>query len=274
MNCKNCDSKLHGPYCHECGQKYIDNRFTLKDSLAAVANSIFNFDRGFLYTSRMLTLQPGKVVKDILSGITIRYTHPFRFLFIWATINTVILVSTGVFDLTQDSVYQKMDVAEEQREMQLKARTWIKQYISLFNLLLLPFLSLLSYGIYRRKKWHYAEHLILNSYSLALSTILSFIPLLLFFLYPNPNVFTIGGIFLSLLAASYVYSKVFEENFLKAFFRYLVIFSLGYLIFLSVIIVLFILVLLILIKSGNRPDWMPVKQEALLFLEGAANFLT
>ena len=42
-----------------------------------------------------LIKQPGKVVSEYLSGVTISYAHPFRFIFVWATISTLIAVYTG-----------------------------------------------------------------------------------------------------------------------------------------------------------------------------------
>ncbi|MFT6167483.1 MAG: hypothetical protein ACJAV5_002045 [Vicingaceae bacterium] len=33
-----------------------------------------------------------------MSGITIPYAHPFRFIFVWATISTLIALYTGAYD--------------------------------------------------------------------------------------------------------------------------------------------------------------------------------
>ena len=60
--------------------------------------NIFNLEKGFLYTTWALIKTPGKVVSEYLSGITIPYAHPFRFIFVSATISTLIAVYTRVYD--------------------------------------------------------------------------------------------------------------------------------------------------------------------------------
>lgn len=58
----------------------------------------FNLETGFLHATWALIKNPGKVVSEYLSGITIAYAHPIRFIFVWATVSTIIAVYTGVCD--------------------------------------------------------------------------------------------------------------------------------------------------------------------------------
>ncbi len=80
LQCKNYQTEFDGNFCPNCGQKYIDKRFTVKESIAWAFHSIFNFDKGFGLTSKDLILKPGKVIIGFLNGITVKYAHPFRFI--------------------------------------------------------------------------------------------------------------------------------------------------------------------------------------------------
>jgi hypothetical protein len=96
--CKSCSSNLNGTYCSICGQKVISKRFTLKKSVGWLFANIFNLEKGFLSTTWDLIKKPGKVVSNFLNGITVPYAHPFRFIFVWATVSTLIAVYTGAYD--------------------------------------------------------------------------------------------------------------------------------------------------------------------------------
>ncbi|NOT73962.1 MAG: DUF3667 domain-containing protein [Cyclobacteriaceae bacterium] len=94
--CRNCNAKVDGPYCSHCGQKVLKVPYTfkfIKDSIIG----ILDFDRGFLYTMKQLTVRPAYIIKEYLGGSTIRFTNPVKYLI------TVIGIS-----LLLDLIYLKL----------------------------------------------------------------------------------------------------------------------------------------------------------------------
>ena len=166
--CKNCGHEYEGNFCPNCGQKYIDKRYNLKDSIVWFFNSIFNLDHGFLYTTKELVVKPGHVIRSVLNGITINYTHPFRLLFIWATINTLAVIFFGTFDEQTAEITNSFEYSEAQQKFQQEVNAYMKKYLNFVIMLNIPFFSIFSGLLYRKRKFNFAEHLIINSYAIPL----------------------------------------------------------------------------------------------------------
>jgi hypothetical protein len=225
--CKNCETNFEGNYCPNCGQKFIERRFNMKDSLVWLFNSIFNLDRGFFHTSIQLIKQPGEVISKVLNGVTVRYTHPFRLLFIWATISTLLVVVFGVYDQTTDLV-QDPNLTEEQIRVQTQMKELMKKYLSFIIMLIVPMVSFFSWLFYRKLQLNYAEHLVINAYALAMTTFIGIPIIFAQYFFHYTGIFTGISMFLNVALVAYVYSAFFKENYFASFFKFLLGFILGY----------------------------------------------
>lgn len=65
-----------------------------------VVLSIWNLDKGLLFTLRELSLRPGKAIRDYLFGDRKRYLHPLRFLFLSAAL-AAFLTTQFVFTVNE-----------------------------------------------------------------------------------------------------------------------------------------------------------------------------
>ena len=259
LSCKNCSTEFDGHYCSNCGQKYIDQRFKLKDSIAWAFHSIFNFDKGFLHTSKEMLLHPGKVVHEFLDGITIRYAHPFRFIFIWASLAAILGVWAGTFEDTGLAMNQAMGVDDEAIQRSKKIQSFMGQYMSFVMLLMIPLYAFWSFKIFKSKGYNYAEHLIANSFAMS-SSIMIGIPLTIVYglnshvEYINYINFAIGA-----FVISRIYSQVFKTNWIGAFAKYLFTLILTVLSF-GIIMVIVIIVVSIILAFLDIPNpIMPAK---------------
>ena len=237
LECKNCSNSFEGTYCPACGQKYIDKRLTLKESLYWVANSLFNLEKGFFYTTKEVIRKPGKVNKDFLGGITIPYVHPFRFLFIWATISAILAIYTTAIE-DSSTLFSDPNVAEKQMKFMKSYLSFMKKYMSLFVMGLIPLMSLASYLVLKRKKLNYAEHLVINSFGNASSIIIS-IPINLgYFFLENTKVIPSITFILSILVMGRVYAQSFNDSLIAGILKYALTFILGMFFFLIVFVTL------------------------------------
>jgi hypothetical protein len=66
--CRNCDTLLMGPYCHQCGQQHFDEILSTNDYLRDVAQRVYRFDGRFLRTIQKCFTAPARVASDYLEG--------------------------------------------------------------------------------------------------------------------------------------------------------------------------------------------------------------
>lgn len=212
--CKNCGTELSGIYCSNCGQRYMDGRFTLKESFLAIVNQVFNLERGIFFTIKEMTIRPGITIKRYLSKATIQYMHPFRFALVLATISALLTILSGTFEMgviQMGGVKAEVGSAEDIEATKRIIET-IKKYLTLIMLSSIPINALFSRLIYFKKKYHFAEHLILNSYAYGVQMALG-LPFFLLFLLPNGVIIhSIISFFLYYGTFIWVYSRFFEEK--------------------------------------------------------------
>lgn len=215
LNCKNCETLFEGNFCPNCSQKVITERFTVRDSLIWLFASIFNLERGFIYTAKEVILHPGKVVSEYTNGITVRYVHPFRFLFVLATISTIVGVYTHAYEeMGQMGAQLNQDQSAAQLEFGKNMTKVMGQYMSFIIMGMIPFYAICTKLFYRKRKKNYAEHLILNSFANSASIVIGFPVILLYPFVDSSSVQWLGviSLLISAVVMSRAYSQYFKEN--------------------------------------------------------------
>lgn len=216
---------MHGEYCHVCGQKRIEKRFKLKSVLTDLFHSITNIENGFTKTTIDGIIRPGELFHNFITGATRNYMKPFRFAFIWATVSTLILIYSGVFDLQQESVMETFGQPEQdalQMQMTNKINEFIRKFMSLTVLMIIPFNALGSWVVfmgskYQRDeemvKYNFAEHLILNTYIVGVATALGTVFTLFFACFPKLALFSsFTGLIFSQIMSIYIFQRVFKKG--------------------------------------------------------------
>jgi hypothetical protein len=168
MKCKNCDNDFNGNYCNVCGQKVLD-RLTFKSIWNLIVDDVFEVNKGLLYTVKQLWINPGKTSLDFISGRTKNYYSPLKYLIFWTAVYLIFLslfnsdrevlsIKDLIFNDTQpfslDSIKDSLGLYTE----------IIFRHPDIFYLGLTPFLAMLSYLIYKKKKFYFTELSILYLY--------------------------------------------------------------------------------------------------------------
>jgi hypothetical protein len=110
--CLNCNSELHGRYCHQCGQENIEPKESVWGLISHFFYDITHFDGKFFGTTAKLITKPGFLPKEYMSGRRARYLHPIR----------MYVFSSAVFFLVFFSVFSvKMGPGIKDLDMQLTA---------------------------------------------------------------------------------------------------------------------------------------------------------
>lgn len=79
--CRNCGSKLSGPYCSVCGQKDNDLHVPVKELASELVAIIPSFDERLFRTLRPLFTRPGFLTKEYLAGRRRQFISPFKLYF-------------------------------------------------------------------------------------------------------------------------------------------------------------------------------------------------
>ena len=220
--CANCQSRLEGPFCHQCGQQTITKRWTSKILFGQFIQQFTNIERGFLYTTEQLFRAPGQLIRDYWRGSTVNYYNPFRYVLIWTAANILLNFWLGIDELFQASLEpaavkdtfgaQQVEAADQQFD----------SWLNILVLLLIPVHSWMSKWLFQKHGQNYAEHLILNAYILGQLALVGCGTILIFYWVPDLiSVFLIVNFLIGVVYNSYVFKSLFQEPWrlvvLKAF---------------------------------------------------------
>jgi hypothetical protein len=244
--CKNCGNHFEGNYCNACGQRVIEGRYTMKHLVHLVLDS-FNLQRGFFFTFKMLFTKPGKLVNDYLDGRSRDFYSPLKYLILIASVNALLMLWFDVFDTNVATTNELIGEQPEGNPLQKKLTDYMKSYLNLFSLFVLPFYSLVSKWVFSKHKLYYAEHLIINGYLFAQYITLQMFIYLLFVAIPVLTVFAMPAASLLFIAYyTYALKGVFKTGFFRSLWSAVVIYVLGFLFFVVFISVLLVVVVIIM----------------------------
>ena len=256
MNCVNCDTpKVEAStFCPNCGNKYNIPRLTFRSIFNEIVESAFGWDNKFFRTLKTLVISPEEVFNSYLGGARKKFANPFGLLAIGAFISVIVFSvfmdsylegarsaneSFGsnmekIFGANLDTadttgVQQKNNPIVQKFGSQEQFQDWVNKgvakYMNVFAFLMLPFYSLLSFLVYKRKGHFYGEHMAMNAY---IQGFIAFISVVFFLVFLNidtsPYLFQMG---LTILIYLYVFKRLYKQTFSQviiSFFRFLLFF--------------------------------------------------
>lgn len=221
MDCKNCGTVLAGEFCHNCGQKLITERFSLRQIIRDLYHTVINVEKGFWFTLKELFTRPDQVIVSYLGGATKKYYNPFRYYFIIIAVSAVLQVWLGTFDMQQTDLRKTLspDISEEQLQTQLAIIEFMKKFLNFIPLIILPFIARFFKWMFRKQDWNYAEHLIGATFIYAQTTIIGIFAICAFYFFPEYISLALPFSFLiSALYFAWAYGKIFKMNSIKTFF--------------------------------------------------------
>jgi len=248
--CKNCGNNFQGTYCNKCGQKVLEERNTLKHFFNLVFDS-FDIHRGVLFTAKMLFINPGKLINDYLGGKTRDYYNPLRYLIIVAGLYAILMIWFNILDANIETSNELFQNEEEQTKLQSFINSNIKKYLNLIPILILPFWSLVSKWILRKRKLYYAEYLIINCYLHAQYLLVMAAISLILLPFPQLSKFImIIGPVVIIAYYSYAFRSIFKFTTFKSIYSSLSVILLGIILFYTFLILVMIIVIVILHLNG------------------------
>ncbi len=251
-HCNSCEAPLSGAFCSNCGQKILTKRFTIKRILKETIANVFNLEKGFFFTLKRLFVAPEEVISSYIQGQTKKYYHPIRLLFIVITLSVLITLNFDIWSAQTEQVidlYKRIGMIKTEADLNRMVKTMkiMEKFLTVVPLLLAPFLSFASFLLYKSKKLYFAEHCILNMYVMAAGTILGFIPLTIFILFPSTVSYSfISGMGIYWILYTIVYKRLFQSNTVEAMLYSFLTILIGYLSMIISIMVLTVIIIIII----------------------------
>jgi len=231
MNCKNCNTPLfiENKFCPNCGGKVIRKRLTFKSLINEFSENYFNWDNRLFMTFIHLFTKPEEVINSYIDGVRKRYMAPFSFFMLSLSLYGLFMYfGTDATTKYMDSMYSMLKNKEDMSSF----GNFIIKNMNLVMMINIPFYAFLSYIIFRKQKFNFVEHIILNTYITASFSFLNLIISILGIII-SQEVFnsTQNLLFIfQIVYSGYAYKRVFnlklEQIFIKVLWLilYLIVF--------------------------------------------------
>ena len=243
MVCKNCEKTLRTDYsfCPDCGAKIIRNRITIKNLWYDAVERFLNIDNTFLKTFVSLFTKPEEVIGGYIHGLRKKYLNPISYFTIAIALGGLfIFLYTNFFPDAMNYQFESMDMdnlSEADKvtvEFSKKYVGFVFEYQSLFYVLMIPFLALISKLIFiDKKEYNLSEHFVMNIYGYSqMSICINSIYILL--IWSNKLVYYASAfnLIFQILYFAYIFKKIFSLS-----IKQIIIRTLLFLAFLSIIVI-------------------------------------
>ena len=163
-SCRKCGSELAGKFCSACGQprevRRIDGRYILYE-----IGSVFNFEKGILYSKRELLIRPGKTIREFILSDRNRLVKPIIFIIICSLIYTV----TSQLFHWEDG-YVAYEHSENTATTVIFA--WIQNNYGYANIIMGAFVAFWTKILFRKYDFNFFEILIVICFVMGIGMLL------------------------------------------------------------------------------------------------------
>lgn len=153
--CKSCGFSGSGNYCTNCGQSFKIKRITLPGLLHDILHFFIHMEKGFGYTLKQLIIAPGQMQRTYVEGKRSVHQKPFSMFFICATI--LAIIRYWIFSVIIK--YYDADITSEVK--------FFHEYMVFTYISLIPIYTLITYLIFYKTTYNYAEIGVMMLYALS-----------------------------------------------------------------------------------------------------------
>jgi len=241
MNCKNCDNIIDGNFCAHCGQSVKVDKLNLPNFLAEISDSVFQLNRGLLYTIKELFTRPGHAIRGFIQGKRKEYFKPIAFVL---TLSTVYFFVSQLSDhptLIDDFITGYSDGGEVNglETNSSSILNWLSDNYAYTTLLLLPLFSLATFLSFNGLGQNYLEHIVINSYITGQQAIFYSFFMIIGVVISNEDVTVLLAIMSSLVFNYWTFSQFYQHTKGFKIILRLILTYILYIVFISIFLMAF-----------------------------------
>ena len=172
-SCLNCNTRLHGKFCHACGQKATPAHVKLHDFVHDATHEFLHLDGKILNTLKLLVAKPGQLTVEFLGGRRARYISPLR---VYLTVSLIFFTLAALLPRGLEGAVKVkgggtglQGDTELERRLETGARkaekdadligTAVMKHLPKVMFVLMPVYALIVWLFYRRQQKFYIPHL-------------------------------------------------------------------------------------------------------------------
>lgn len=239
--CKNCDHQFTGNFCNNCGQSAATHRLNFHFLWHDIQHALLHFDNGIFYTLKELFSRPGHSIRAYIEGKRVRHYKPIAVVILLATIYSFLAL---YFNASANDVMVLTAENDLSRSVLNKVNDWTNAHFAAYTLLILPFLSISSFLVFKKQKYNFVEHLVLNSFMTGQQLVLQLLCFPLTYLYHGTTIavavtslISILGFLLMVWTYTQFFNKIsIVKTFLLAILTYILMTILFFLVVFAVTI--------------------------------------
>lgn len=202
--------------CEICHRKVQSRRLSISYLWRDAMSNLFNLEHGLIFTLWELIKNPGKVCNEFINGDRYAYMNPFRLLLTMATLATILAA------ITADSTFSMVKFNADDAETDAQIKEWIVNYLNIIILVSIPFYAFGSWAGFKKFKYNFAEHLVINAYGYSIVLAIDTVVTSVLLVFPDQvSAFWTGASQLLYLYMGYVYSRVFKIGWGPSILRYI-----------------------------------------------------
>ena len=233
QTCRNCGESNINNFCSNCGEQQY-KRIVMKDVVGDFLSNLLAVEGPILKTIKDLTIRPGKMINDYLSGKRKNYYKPFQYYLLATAVYFVFFFIWGDELLAVFSVMgaeaNTYGTTEEIQIFQQKVSDFQSDNMRILNFLQIPIYAWLIWLFFKKKSGHsFTETLVASLYILA--QMLMFGIISTFFAYINPKLTFIVSMVFTFLYLPWVLIGLYQENKFITILKTLTIIALSFIIF-------------------------------------------
>jgi hypothetical protein len=214
INCKNCGALTSGNFCANCGQKASIGRITWTNFIHEVTESVFQVNRGLIYTAKELFVRPGITLRGFLSGQRKNHFKPIAYALVLSTIYYIISQFTESETFINDAItgFNNAELRIKGPNARNAIMQWMDSHYAYATLLLLPLYALASFLAFLGSGFNYLEHVVINAYLIGQQAIIYLIGALISLFVPLLDLVSTITLILSMAYAFYVFWRLFKKQ--------------------------------------------------------------
>jgi len=216
LTCKNCGTQFELNFCNVCGQKPA-HRLDVKHVLHEAVHVFTHADKGiFAFIPNILT-RPGAMALEYVEGKRKKYFNPFQYLLLIVGVVVFLVVKSNMMEGMLDST-NVQGLSARQLATQKTFIGVMQKYFNVILLLFIPVFGFFSYLFFKKKKYNYAENIVLICFIQAQQNTISLMTFSLFFVFHTQTMMTVAMIF-SFLISILTYGIGFKQFFKVSLFH-------------------------------------------------------
>lgn len=171
-SCLNCNTRLHGKFCHSCGQKATSASVKLHDFVHEATHEFLHLDGKIVNTLKLLVAKPGQLTVEFLEGRRSRYVSPLR---VYLTFSLIFFTLAAILPRGLESAVKVRGDTGLQGDTELERRlatgmrkaeqdadligNAVLHHLPKIMFVLMPVFALIIWAFYRKQQQFYIPHL-------------------------------------------------------------------------------------------------------------------